>query len=151
MHVSSDKNSYTPNSTVRLNFRLLDQDYSPMTEGEIEVLVSRGFDPKALTEVSQVTLQVDEKGEVSHQLENVSAGVYRVRAKSSVRGREVIAEDILQEYERTKDDNFLYVTDSTALGKLYTIKTSNVLNFIDSIFTFNQLRYTSWEFVGIIL
>ena len=51
------------------------------------------------------------------------------------------AEDILQEYERTKDDNLLYVTDSTALGMLYTMKTSNVLNFIDSIFTFNQLRY----------
>ena len=51
------------------------------------------------------------------------------------------AEDILQAYERMRDDNRLYVKDSESLGKLYTMKTSNLLNWVDSLFTFNQLRY----------
>jgi uncharacterized membrane protein len=103
LHVNSDKNTYSPGSTVRLNLRLLDQDYSPMTDGEIVVKVSRGFDPNALEQVSTVSLKVGGNGEVSHELLKVDAGVYRVHAQSSVRGREVIAQDIFLVHEATTE------------------------------------------------
>ena len=74
-----------------------------MKDGEIVVKVSRGFDPKALEEVSTVTLTVSETGEVSHELKQVDAGVYRVHAQSSVRGREVTAQDIFLVHEATTE------------------------------------------------
>jgi uncharacterized membrane protein len=103
LHVDSDRNSYAPGSAVRLNLRLLDQDYSPLKDGKVKVTVSRGFDPEALEELSTVTLNVDDKGEASHELEAVSAGVYRVQADSSVRGRAVSAHDIFLVHEATTE------------------------------------------------
>jgi hypothetical protein len=103
LHVNSDKNSYAPGSKVRLNLRLLDQDYSPMSGGEIVVKVSKGFDPKALSEVAKVKLDVGENGEAMHELLDVGAGVYRVEAQSSVRGREVVAQDIFLVHEASTE------------------------------------------------
>ncbi len=103
LHVNSDKNTYAPGDTVRLNLRLLDQDYSPMKEGEIVLKISRGFDPAALTEVAEIKLEVGENGEATHELESASAGVYRVHAESTVRGRKVSAQDIFLVHEATTE------------------------------------------------
>lgn len=74
-----------------------------MKDGEIVVKVSRGFDPNALEDVSTVTLKVSETGEASHELEQAEAGVYRVHAQSSVRGREVTSQDIFLVHEATTE------------------------------------------------
>lgn len=103
LHVDSDRNSYAPGGTVRLNLRLLDQDYSPLKDGEVVLRVSRGFDPKDLEDVSTVTLHAGDNGEASHELSAVPAGVYRVHAEASVRGRKVSAQDIFLVHEATPE------------------------------------------------
>lgn len=94
LHVDSDRNSYSPGDTLRLNIRLLDQDYSPLSEGKVKLKISRGFDPEELEEIVTTTITVGAEGEGKFEISDIEAGVYRVTAEASVRGRKVVAQDI---------------------------------------------------------
>ncbi len=103
LHVDSDRNSYAPDSTVRLNVRLFDQDYSPLKGGEVTLAISKGFDPEALEAVQTQTLKVGDAGEASLELEHLPAGVYRVEGEATVRGRKVQAQDIFLVHEASTE------------------------------------------------
>ncbi len=95
LHVDSDRSIYFPGDTLRLNLRLLDQDYTPLKGGKIEISIAKGFDPQSASPVSTQTVTVGEDGEGSMQLDDMEAGVYRVDAQATVRGRLVKAQDIV--------------------------------------------------------
>ncbi|MBL4637384.1 MAG: hypothetical protein JKY56_26245, partial [Kofleriaceae bacterium] len=94
LHVDSDRNSYSPGDTLGLNIRMLDQDYSPLANGSVSLTISRGFDPKTLEQIATHTMKVGSDGEGSYEIANIEAGVYRVVAEATVRGRKVRAHDI---------------------------------------------------------
>lgn len=94
LRVESDRVDYEPGAAVRLDVRLLDQDYTPLADAEVALEISRGFDPKALEPVGAAELVTSDTGEAVHELSDLEPGVYRVRARSEVRGREVDASDI---------------------------------------------------------
>lgn len=132
LRVDSDKVSYSPNTSARLNFRLLDQDYSPLAQGTIQLRISRGFDPAKLEEITSEVLTADDTGEASFELEAVESGVYRVESSATVRGRKVTAKDIFLVHEAATEHMRPAANDSI-LRMLSQISEGDFLGHIDAL------------------
>lgn len=103
LHVDSDRNSYEPDATVRLNVRLFDQDYTALSGGEVKLAIRRGFDPADLTPIQTQTLTVNDAGEASFEVKQLASGVYRVEGEAMVRGRKVKARDVFLVHEASTE------------------------------------------------
>ena len=94
LRVDSDRIEYAPAAPVRIGVRLLDRDYKPRAGGKVSIEVERGGQPGKTEKVARAELTTGEAGEVTHELDRLDAGVYRVTARSSVGERAVEASDI---------------------------------------------------------
>ncbi len=94
LQLSSDRIQYHPDDPVAIEVRLRGRDYKPLAEAKVMLEIRTGASSNESDVLHESALSTDATGQARLQLGALAAGVYRVRAKAKVSGREVSAADV---------------------------------------------------------
>jgi hypothetical protein len=125
LRVESNRIQYVLGESAILNVHLLGPDYKPVSSGSVNLEIRTGANPMSSEAVSTVALKVNNVGEASHVLGPLAAGVYRIAATATVKGKKVIANELFlvreasAELDRSAGDPAVLEHIAAATGARY--------------------------------